>query len=143
MFTNKWVNMILESHLDATLCLYMSTKRLIFSKKKKKKFVLKNSNGKRVSFQIKSNQSEHEGVRKDTWDVRSSVDSFFLQKHVLLSMTLFSKVLYVIVIFCWDGPYVLRHNSSTYIGFSATDSPESIGNLQKDNLSKCIVFIFQ
>lgn len=115
----------------------------LFSIEKKKKFVLKNSNGKRVSFQIKSNQSEHEGVRKDTWDVRSSVDSFFLQKHVLLSMTLFSKVLYVIVIFCWDGPYVLRHNSSTYIGFSATDSPESIGNLQKDNLSKCIVFIFQ
>lgn len=110
---------------------------------KKKMFVLKNSNSKRVSFQIKSNQSEHEGVRKDTWDVRSSVDSFFLQKHVLLSMTLFSKVLYVIVIFCWDDPYVLRHNSSTYIGFSATDSPESIGNLQNDNLTKCIVFIFR
>lgn len=100
-------------------------------------FVLKNSNSKRVSFQIKSNQSEHEGVRKDTWDVYSSVDSFFLQKHVL---TLFSKVLYVIVIFCWDDPYELCHNSSTYIGFSATDSPESIGNLQNDNLSKCICY---
>lgn len=110
---------------------------------KKKKFVLKYSNSKRVSFQIKSNQSEHEGVGKDTWDIRSSVDSFFLQKHVLLSMTLFSKVLYVIVIFCWDDEYVLCYNSSTYIGFSATDSPESISNLQNDNLSKCIVLIFQ
>lgn len=78
-----------------------------------KLFVLNNSKSKRVSFQIKSNQSEHEGVRKDTWDIRSSVDSFFLQKHILLSMTLFSKVLYVIVIFCWDDPYVLCHNSST------------------------------
>lgn len=103
-------------------------------------FVLKNSNSKRVSFQIKSNQSEHEGVRKDTWDVHSSVDSFFLQKHVL---TLFSKVLYVIVIFCWDDLYELCHSSSTYIGFSATDSPESIGNLQNDHLSKCIVLFFQ
>lgn len=57
---------------------YMSTKqRLFYSFFGHFK---NNSNSKCVSFQIKSNQSEHEGVRKDIPEVLSSVDSFFLTK---------------------------------------------------------------